>query len=300
MTVRHTSSEAEGQLYVPEVNWGLAIACITLVLVFKESSRLAAAYGIAVSGTMGITSIVYYVVARKTWHWPIYKALPLLVLFLSFDVPFFVANLFKFVDGGYVPIAIGAVVFVVMVNWKIGRSVLREALEAASEPIEEFLATLDRRIATRVKGTAIFLTSMPTGVPQICLHHVRRIKVLHETVVFLTLTVTHEPYVSDEQRLEVSDLGRGFHRVIARFGFMERPRVPRILAMAKEGGKLPIDLEDATYYVGREIFLATPRGQMGRVGESLFAFLSQNAKSASVHYDIPPELVVEIGLQLDL
>jgi KUP system potassium uptake protein len=299
VTVRHTSRDAEGQIYVPEVNWLLAIACIALVLAFKESSRLAAAYGIAVTGTMAITSIVYFEVTRTTWRWPIGKSIALLALFLSFDLPFFGANLFKFIEGGYVPVLAGAVIFVVMMTWKRGRRIYLERVSAVAPTFDSFLASLDGKLAARIPGSAVFLSGAMTGVPAVLVQHVERIRALPETVLLLTMTVTHAPYESpDEMRLE--DLGRGFRRLTIDRGFMDATNVPRALARAVERFSLPIDLKDVTYYLGRETFLATSAGQMGAVSESLFAFLARNAKPATTMFGIPPTQVVEIGSQIDL
>jgi KUP system potassium uptake protein len=300
VTITHTSKDAEGQIYVPEINWGLAIACILLVITFKESSKLAAAYGIAVSGTMGITSIVYFVVTRKRWRWPLIKSLPLLLLFLAFDIPFFVANLFKFLDGGYVPILVGAAFLTVMVNWKIGRSVLYDAIAAKAPPIDRFIEELAEKKVARIPGTAIFLASASRGVPPVMVHHVDRIKVLAEKVVLVTIEFEHVPFVDASERVKSESIGHGFFRLIAHYGFMDQPDVPALLRAAKEENDLPIDLEGATYFLGRETFLATSAGRMGAVSETLFAFLSRNAKSATVYFAIPPQQVVELGTQIDL
>jgi KUP system potassium uptake protein len=300
VTVTHTSHEAEGQIYVPQVNWALAIACLILVVTFQKSEKLAAAYGIAVSGTMAITSIVYYVVTRRRWGWPIYKSLPLLVLFLSFDLPFFAANLFKFMDGGFVPILIGAAILVLMVIWKIGRSVLYDAIIAKAPPLEKFIKELAEKKVTRIPGTAIFLASAARGVPPVMVHHVSRIKVLADTVVLLTIEFEHVPYVAKAERLKAETLGHGFIRVLAHYGYMERPDVPELLREAKEQHVLSFDLDDATYFLGRETFLATKAGRMGPWSESIFAFLSRNAKSATSYFSIPPHQVVELGTQIDL
>ncbi len=300
VTIKHTSAHAEGQIYVPQINWGLAVACCLLVLGFQESSKLAAAFGIAVSGTMAITSITYYVVTRRTWKWPVWQALPLLILFLSFDIPFFAANLLKFFDGGYVPIVVGVAFFVVMVIWRTGRTILREYTHAHSLPIDEFLATVDERVKIRVPGTAVFMTSALTDIPIILEHQIQRIHVLHTHVVLLTIVFEHQPYIPDAERIEVADLGHGFTRVIARYGFMDRPDVPRMLTDAKRVGKLACELADATYYLGRETFLATAKGKLGPVRETIFAFLSRNAASATSYFEIPPNQVVEIGTQIDL
>jgi KUP system potassium uptake protein len=299
VTVTHTSREAEGQIYVPSMNWGLAIACIVLVLLFRESGKLAAAYGIAVSGTMAITSVVFYVVTRQTWGWPLWKSLPLLVLFLSFDLPFFCANLFKFLEGGYVPILVGAAFFVVMLNWKIGRNVLHEAIAVKAPPLDRFIAGVED-VCARVPGTGIFMASTGRGVPPVMMHHVRRIGVLHANIVILTVTFEHVPSIDASERCEYADLGKGFHRIVARYGYMDHPDVPSLLAAAQEAHSLSIDLATATYYVGRETFLATHAGKMGAWSESLFAFFSRNARSATSYFSLPHEQVVELGTQIDL
>lgn len=300
VTVTHTSRETEGQIYVPQINWGLAISCIALVLAFKESSKLAAAYGIAVSGTMGITSIAYYVVTRHAWKWPVWKALPIVVLFLSFDIPFFAANCLKFLEGGYVPILVGALFFVVMVNWRIGRSVLYDAMVAKSPPLEELIAGVDTLCHARVPGTGIFMASAGKGAPPVMMHQVRRIKVLNENVVLVTVEFEHSPTVPPEGRATCESLGHGFYRVIAKYGYMERADVPAMLAALKASGDLPVDIDDATYYVGRERLLAGPGGEMGVVSEALFAFLARNAKDATTYFAIPHKQVVELGTQIDL
>jgi KUP system potassium uptake protein len=298
--IRHTSAHAEGQIYVPAINWGLAIACSLLVVFFQESSRLAAAYGIAVSGTMAITSVAFYLVTRRTWGWPRWKGLPLLVLFLSFDLPFFAANLLKFVDGGYVPVLVGAAFFLVMMVWRLGRTTLATYTRSHSRPEDQFLATLDQRVAARVPGTAIFLASTASGIPMILEHHIERIHALHERVVLLTIVFAHVPYIPAGERVEVHELDRGFVRVIAHYGYMDATDIPAVLAAAGPRCKLGIDLADATYYLGRETFLATAKGKLGPLSEALFAFLARNAASATSYFAIPSEQVIEIGTQIDL
>jgi KUP system potassium uptake protein len=298
--IRHTSVHAEGQIYVPAVNWGLAIACSLLVVFFQESSRLAAAYGIAVSGTMAITSVAFYLVTRRTWGWPRWKALPLLVLFLAFDLPFFAANLLKFVDGGYVPMLVGAVFFIVMVVWRLGRTALAGYTRSHSRPEDQFLATLDQRVAARVPGTAIFLASTASGIPMILEHHIERIHALHERVVLLTIVFAHVPYVPAGERVEVHEFDQGFVRVIAHYGYMDETDIPAALAAAGPRCKLGIELADATYYLGRETFLATAKGKLGPLSEQVFAFLARNAASATSYFAIPSEQVIEIGTQIDL
>jgi KUP system potassium uptake protein len=296
VTVTHTSRETEGQIYVPEMNWGLCVMCLALVLAFRESSRLAAAYGIAVSGTMLITSVAYFVVTRRTWGWPLFKAVPPLVLFLSFDVPFFAANLLKFLDGGWIPVLVGAAMFVVMVDWRVGRSVLAERIEEISPPLSDFLSKLDMHCQVRVPGTSIFLSSSPEKTPPILYTSARRIGALSENLVLLTVTTEHVPVVPKAERITVDSPHDRVWRVVVRVGFHEKPDVPRLLA----GAKLPVDVAQATYYLGRETVLGGAGGKMGPVAERLFGFLSRNAKSATSWFSIPPEQVVELGLQLDL
>jgi KUP system potassium uptake protein len=297
--IRHTSQDAEGQIYVPLVNWALAAACIALVVAFKESSRLAAAYGIAVTGTMALTSIVYFEVSRTTWNWPLWKGIALLSLFLSFDIPFLAANLFKFMEGGYVPILAGAVVFVLMITWKTGRRIYLDRVATVCPLFETFLAELDGKLAARIPGSAVFLSVPGPGVPLVLVHHVARIRVLPEAVVLFAIEVTHSPYVDDAE-VQLDALGNGFYRLVVQRGFMDVPDVPRALALAVERFDLPVNLSETTYYIGRETFVATSAGRMGSLSEHVFAFLARNADSASAHFLIPPEQVVEIGSQMDL
>jgi KUP system potassium uptake protein len=270
------------------------------VLAFKESGKLAAAYGIAVTGTMGITSIVYFVVLRRTWGWSLAKSLPLLLLFLAFDLPFFGSNLLKLFDGGYVPMLVGVVIFVVMVTWKRGRALLAAAVSRRSPPLSTFLEGLGQRCEARVAGTAVFLTSSAKETPPVLVHHVQHTKTLQTSVVLLTVVTEHVPRVKEEASLEVEELGQGFHRLIVHNGYMQYPDIPAILTRAAGSGLVAIDFEDTTYYLGRETFLATEKGEMGRFTESLFGFLSRNATPATAYFSLPPDRVVEIGLQIDL
>jgi KUP system potassium uptake protein len=299
LTIRHTSMETEGQIYVPEVNWTLACACVALVLAFRQSGNLAAAYGIAVTGTMAITSIIYFQVTRQTWHWPLGKSLPLLLLFLSFDLPFFAANLLKLRDGGFVPILVGASLFLVMVTWKRGRAIYRQILASSSLPFDALIAAGPERKAARCPGAGVFLTSHPDGFPPVVLNLVKRVHMLPETVVLLTMDVAHVPRLPDSA-MRVDDVGQGVFRLTVEFGFMDAPDVPRALAGAIARFALPIDLEHVTYYIGRDTFLATRAGDMGRWSEKFFALLARGARSPTEHFCIPPQQVVEIGSQIDL
>ena len=300
VTVRHTSSTTEGQIYIPEINWGLAIGCIALVISFKNSSNLAAAYGVAVTGTMVITSIAYYVVVRKTWHWSRWVALPVLVLFLAFDIPYFGANLVKFFDGGYIPLLIGAGIFLVMVVWKRGRSLLAAHYADHATPLEAFLANLQAPGTVRVPGTCVFMASSSTHTPPILTHHLRHNHVLHQTVVLLTVVTEHRPRVPGAERITATLLGEGVWCGVAHYGFFQEPNVPAALRQAAHRFGVPIALDEVTYYIGRETLLATSAGRMGRWSELFFAFLSRNALGATAYFRIPPDRVVELGMQIDL
>ncbi len=300
VTVRHTSRDAEGQIYIPYINWLLMISCVFLVLWKEESQKLAAAYGIAVTGTMGITSIVYYVVARNTWGWSFWKAGSLVALFLCFDLTFFGANAVKFFEGGWFPIAVGAAFFAVMFTWRIGRAHLGDYILNRSPKMDEFLENLDKRLTARIPGVGVFMASNSARVPPVLAHHADRIRVLHETVILFTSVTEHVPNVPVERRLETQDIGFGFYRVIARCGFMETPNVPELIAEAAERLEIAIEPSRMTYYLGRETFLASGKGRMGKWSEMLFGFLSRNAQPATMYFGIPPEQVIELGTQIDL
>ncbi|MFT3765489.1 MAG: potassium transporter Kup [Minicystis sp.] len=299
VTIIHTSKQAEGQIYVPEVNWGLLTACLVLVLLFRSSTALAAAYGIAVTGTMSITSIVYYVVVTRAWGWQAWKAAPLVLLFLAVDLSFFGANAAKFFDGGWFPIAMGLGLFTVMTTWKRGRQELAAAFQKDVLPLDMFLEDVGRVSPPRVKGTAVFMAANPNGTPTVLLHHFKHNKVLHQQVILLSVLGEQVPEVPIERRVTLEPLGHGFFRVTARYGFMQQPNVPQVLEMCR-GAELKIDLGDTSYYLGRETLLSTGRSKMSRWRKGLFAFISRNARPATAYFGLPPNRVVELGMQIDL
>ncbi len=321
VTITHTSSETEGQIYIPEVNWALALGCVALVLTFKASTALAAAYGIAVTGTMGITSVAFYVVATERWRWSKAKAGALVAMFLVIDLGFFSANLIKLFEGGFVPIAIGLFIFFSMRVWKRGRALLARYFTKAATPLDQFLKNLGRNVfvdapleeelprgsivserlmrervgevpIVRVPGVAVFLTSNSTGTPPLLLHHARHNKAIHRTVLLVTVTTEHVPRVAEDS-IEVVPLEHGFYRVFIRVGFMESPDVPKALALAIKQADLGVSLR-------RETLLATSKGEMSRREEQLFALMTKNSQNATRYFGIPPERVVEIGMQIDL
>ncbi len=300
LTVRHTSGEAEGQIYLPLMNWFLAVACIALVLIFRESNKLAAAFGLAVSGTMLITSIVYFVVTFRTWKWPLWKSLGVLLLFLSFDIPFFLANTLKFLDGGYLPFAVGVFFVTIMVIWRIGRDHVAEYFGALAEPPETFISGLDAKLIGHVPGTAVFMSSYSRGIPLTLQRLVKKFRVLYQNTILLTVTAEHIPYVPDKDRIETEDIGHGIRRVTLRFGFMDQPDIPSELGRALPGLGCLQKPEELLYVLGRETFMGTSRNKMGAISESIFEVLSRNSKNATDYFHIPPEQVVELGMQIDL
>ncbi len=299
VSIVHTSKDQEGQIYIPEINWMLMISCVVLVLAFRESTALAAAYGIAVTGTMGITSIVYFVVLTRTWKWSVWRALPLVGAFLAFDLAFFAANAVKIKDGGWVPIAMAAVVFTAMITWKKGRARLYDFITSRTVQLDDFLAGLEAKPPPRVDGTAVFMTANANGVPPVMLHHYKHNQVLHEQVVLLTIASEDVPFVSPKNRIAVEELRCGFYRVRAAFGFMETPKIPAILEACAIFG-LAIDPDTVTFYLGRETLLATKRPGMARWQKGLFSYLSRNARTATAYFGIPADRVVELGMQVEL
>lgn len=297
--VEHTSAEAEGQIYVPVMNTALAVACLALVIGFRSANRLASAYGIAVTGTMVITSIVYFEVARRTWHWPRWKALPLLLVFLSFDIPFFVANVVKFRDGGYIPVIVAAMFTLVMTNWSRGRHIYREQVGRLSPSLDVFLEGLDERLTARTPGTAVFLAGDSEEIPLVLVRFVERIRALPEHVLLLSVVIRHEPHLPPDTA-SLEPIGRGISRLVIERGFMDSTKLLPVLARAIRKFDLPCDLRSATYYFGRETFLASSSGEMSRLAEGLFAFLARNASTTTAQYRIPPRQVVEMGVELDL
>ncbi len=295
----HTSGDEEGQIYVPEVNWALMISCVGLVLTFRESSKLAAAYGIAVTMDMVITTCVFTVVTLKAWKWPWWKSLSLAAIFLLFDAPYLASNLLKFLDGGFVPILIAIVLFAVMTTWKRGRGELAARVKASTLPLDLFLDDVERREPHRVDGTAVFMFGDPNGTPPALLHHMKHMQVLHKQVVLLSIGAADEPKVPPAERLQVEKLKAGFWRLKAQYGFMETPNVPDLMRLAWRDG-LATDPATTSYFLGRETLLTSGPSRMMRWRKGLFGFLSKNARTATSFYRLPPGRVVELGMQIDL
>jgi KUP system potassium uptake protein len=300
VSIVHTSGASEGQIYVPEVNWGLLAACLALVVGFGSSSKLAAAYGIAVTGTMSITSILFFSVARRRWGWGFAPAAALVGIFLAVDLSFFSANLHKLGSGGWVPLAIGATVFTVMTTWRRGRQLLAEAFVAQTLPLDVFMADIEATKPHRVQGTAVFMTSNPKGAPPVLLHHFKHNKTLHEQVLLLSIATQHVPEVPHGDRIvELHELGHGFYQVSAAYGFMQTPNVLELMDLCAEKG-LETRKQDTSFFLGRETLLITDKRGMARWRKMLFSFMSRNARPANLFFRIPPNRVVELGTQIEL
>jgi KUP system potassium uptake protein len=299
VTVVHTSGKTEGQIYIPEVNWLLMLACLALVLGFRSSNDLADAYGIAVTGTMAITSLLFYYVARDLWHWSLARAGAIVAVFLAFDLSFFAACSAKIAHGGWFPLVVAATVFTVMVTWKRGRALLSERITAESLPMALFLADIESSKPHRVPGTAVFLSSTRRGTPNVLLHHFKHNKVLHKQVVILSIATDAVPEVADADKVRIKSFGQGFWAVTAHYGFKESPHVLDVLRRCRPLG-LTLNEADTSFYLGRETLLSSKGQGMAEWRKMLFRFLSRNARSATDFFAIPPNRVVEIGAQIEL
>jgi KUP system potassium uptake protein len=299
LDIEHTSSREMGQVYVPQVNWFLAISTILIVIGFRSSSALAAAYGIAVALTMVITAMLLQVVMTERWNWPKPLAAAITTLFLSIDLAFLGANMLKVFQGGWLPLFIGAVLFTLMTTWKTGRKLVAERLSARAYPLEEFMSALAAVPPVRVGGTAVFMTAQPRGTPPALAHNLRYNKVLHEHVIILTVTTVQTPHVGESQRFTVDAMGAGMFNVKVRYGFMEDPNVPEALLRARELG-LQMTPDDVVYFLGRETIIVTRRKGMALWREKLFVLMARNAVRATAFFRLPPERVVELGVQVEM
>ena len=295
----HTSATTEGQIYIPVVNGLLTVACVALVLVAGTSSNLASAYGIAVTGTMSITSVLFYSVARRCWCWSVWRAGSLVALFLVVDLAFFGANLAKIVHGGWFPMLAAGAVFAVMSTWRFGAAWRARELASMRIPFSDLFASFKLEPPGRVKGTAVFMTQDPDGTPPALLHQLKHNQVLHEQVVILTILGMETPSVPPAERVEITQIGRGFWRVVARYGFMETPSVPEIMRRAAAQG-LETFRGRTSYFLGRETFVSTGRSKLPGWRRALFMFLARNARSPTEYFAIPPNQVVEIGGRMEV
>ncbi|MBI5584794.1 MAG: potassium transporter Kup [Deltaproteobacteria bacterium] len=296
--VLHTSAGHRGQIYLPEVNWAMMIGCVGLVLAFRESTNLAGAYGIAVTATMGITSIIYYLVITRLWKWPLWKAGLLVGLFLVFDLSYLGANLLKILDGGWFTIGVAVLLTISMTTWRDCRRVLAKIM-APRLTMDLFLKDIAQKNPYRIPGTAVFMSVNPRGVPVTLLHHYKHHQVLYEQVIILSIQVHDLPRVAPQDRLQVEEYGQGFYRLTAYYGFMETPRIPEIMALA---GRLGLETTPSktTYFLGRESLFTTGKSEIASWRKALFAMMSRNAMNPTNYFDIPPDRVIEIGAQVRL
>jgi KUP system potassium uptake protein len=299
LDVEHTSSSTMGQVYVPQVNWALAICTILIVLGFRTSSNLASAYGVAVTMTMVITALLLHVVMTERWKWAAWLAWTVTLIFLFVDAAYLAANLLKVIQGGWLPIVVAIFGFTLMTTWKTGRRLVADRLTARAFPIEDFMKAVTEVPPVRVPGTAVFMTAAPRGTPPALAHNLRYNKVLHEYVVVLTVTTAPTPHVNDEDRITVQSLGAGISNVRVQYGFMEDPNVPEALERGRTLG-LHMDAEDVTYFLGRETIIVTRKQGMAIWREKLFVLMARNAVRATAYFRLPAERVVELGVQVEM
>jgi len=304
MSIVHTSAREYGQIFLPELNAALGFGTLLVVLGFRSSSALGAAYGIAVTGTMTITTILFFVISEYRWQWPMWKAVSLTLLFLVVDLSFLGANAIKVQHGGWVPLAIAGALFLLMTTWKRGRMILRERLKEHAMPLEDFLTSLSTSHVTRVAGTAVFMTSEGAGAPVVLFHHLKHNKVLHDRIILLSIKTAEIPYVSDEDRVSIERLDHGFARVTAQYGFMESPDVKKVMKEVHRQGISAKPME-TSFYLGREQLIPV-RGarregslSMNIWRKRLFAVMARNAQSAAAFFQLTPNRVVELGTQIE-
>ncbi len=299
MSIVHTSEKEIGQIYIPFMNWSLAVFVIALVIGFGSSSNLASAYGVAVTGTMLIDTVLIALVMFLLWGWGGRRATALVIVFAVIDLAFFLANATKIPHGGWFPLAIGLGVFVLLTTWKSGRRIVAERQSDAALSIDDFLARVPDRVA-RVSGTAVFLTASD-GMPPALLHNIKHNKVLHERVVLLTVRVEERPYVPQDKRVQARLLRDGFHRVVLRYGYMQDPNVPRALANARtEDLGFFYEPLAISYFLGRETLIPSSRPGMAMWREALFAWMSRSAASTMEFFRLPANRVVELGEQIEI
>ncbi len=300
--VNFTSEREKGQIYVPNINWLLLLAVIIVVLGFRSSSNLASAYGLAVTLTMMIDTILAFVVVRALWKWSWPRAALFLLFFVVVDFAFFAANVTKVFDGGWFPLALGLSVFVLLSTWKRGRQLLQERLRRDAMPLDAFLASISAEVPQRVEGTGVFLTAHPQGVPRAMLHNLNHNKVLHQRVVLLQVVTEDVPHVPESERVLVETLPAGFHRVFVRYGFKDDPHLPRAMQLCADQG-LSFEMMETSFFLGRETVVRLPlatRPQMARWRQILFNWMFRNADTATAFFKIPPNRVVELGSQVEL
>jgi KUP system potassium uptake protein len=299
LTIKHTNPDQAGQIYLPLVNISLALGAIATVYGFKSSSALAAAYGIAVTATMIVTSLILFVVMRRAWAWSGWLAGLLCGIFLVIDITFFGANLHKFADGGWLPVMIAVGLLAIMTTWKLGKSEIFRRIYANEVTEDELNNIASSSRIVRVRGTGVFMAGNPTGTPLVLLHHVKANRVLQETVVLLSVTTEEVPSIQDSVRFTVREIGHGVWRAIGRYGYMESPDVANLMEKVRAAG-VPLKLDEATYYFNREMIITGGDTRMFDWQKFFYAFLSRNARQARDYYQLPPSQIIEVGLPIQL
>lgn len=299
LQVKYTNPDLAGQIYLPFVNTALALSTIAVVLIFGTSARLATAYGIAVTGTMVVTTLAFYRVTRLQWRWSLWKAVPLCGAFLLFDLAFFVSNLHKFAEGGWLPLAIALVVLAIMHTWKSGRSEIFRKVYGNNVTETELTSIARSKHVTRVGGSAVFMVGSPTGTPIALLHHVKSNRCLHQIVVLLSIMTEEVPSVPADEQLTLSEIGEGVWRAVGRYGYMQSPDVGVLMDLIKTRG-VPLNPQATTYFFNREMIITGGNSKMWEWQKHLYSFLSRNARPAKDYYQITPSQIIEIGLPLQL
>jgi KUP system potassium uptake protein len=299
LNIVHTSKDEIGQIYIPFINWALLLSTVWLVLEFKSSSNLAAAYGLAVTGTMVVTTILAYFVARRNWGWGRPLALAVTAFFLTIDFSFFAANLVKIPHGGWFPLVVGALIYFLMSTWQRGRAIVAERMRRTALPLSQFVKDVERQNPFRVPGMAVFMTSSPDATPPALLHNLKHNRILHEKLALLTITTTDEPYVRAKDRVELEQLAPNAVRLVANYGFMQTPSIFEILDSARKKG-FEYEFEHITFFLGRETILPSRYPGMALWREKIFAFMLRNAQRATAFFQIPPDQVIEVGMQVEI
>lgn len=299
MSIVHTSSREIGQIYIPTINWCLMFGVVWLVFSFRTSSNLASAYGIAVTGTMVITTLLAFVVSLKIWKWKLWQAILVFGFFLMVDLSFFVTNLVKVENGGWVPLMIGALIYLLMSTWRKGRRILAQSLKARSISLEEFIQKIRHSPPVRVPGSALYMSSDTWGVPVPLLHNLKHNKVLHTQLAVLTIKTVEVPYVNKKERVRIEQVAPQFYRIIAKYGFMEIPKIKHILEACREQG-IQFPIQETTFVLGRETILPTGDPTLPIWRERLFAIMARNAERPTAFFKIPPNQVIEVGIQVEI
>jgi KUP system potassium uptake protein len=311
VTIVHTSRSEKGQIYIPTVNWLLMLACIGLVLGFQNATNLAGTYGVAVCGTMATTTVLFMAVSRERLDWPRWKVLSTGGLLLVVDLAFFSSNLTKIPHGGWFPLVVALFIFVLMATWKKGRKIITAVLREGTLPMDLFIKEMEKRPPVRVPGVAVFMTSDLSGAPPVLLHHLKHNKVLHDKVILMSVATREIPQVPPAERVEVAELGAGFYTVVASYGFMESPNVPEILQGLAPFG-ISARVNETTFYLGRETLIPTKATPAKRAALSvkglwmagwrkrIFVVMTNNARSATAYFGLPPNRVIELGAQVQI